>query len=272
MRPRNRVGNDFEIEVREEVEGEDPVGTIMSQDPAGGMAEKGSIISVTAVGTEVADVPNVVNQSRDAAREALENEGFGVAERERESSFDDEGLVIAQDPKGGSSAETGSEVTITVGTGPSTVEVPSVYGITQDQAAGVLEGVGLEARHGESGLYKRGFRGPDLLPGARPRGRASSAAARCPSRSASGRRRSEVTEVYGLDIATAQANMEELGLVPTAIESTLPNDEPAGTALETDPAMGTLLDPGSPITIYYSAGPPPETDPGLPAGRGSSRR
>src|SRR5919112_718926 len=53
----NEVGNNFEIRVAERNRGEKPVNTILSQEPEEGRAEKGSTISVTVVGTRVADVP-----------------------------------------------------------------------------------------------------------------------------------------------------------------------------------------------------------------------
>src|SRR5215210_3929531 len=48
---RNEVGDDFDLEVADSVDGEKPVNTILSQDPGGGKAEKGSKISLTVVGT-----------------------------------------------------------------------------------------------------------------------------------------------------------------------------------------------------------------------------
>src|SRR5918992_205258 len=140
----NQAGNDFDIRVEDEVANEKEVDTILSQRPEGGKAEKGSTISVVVVGTQVAEVPGVVGQGRDAAQQALEDAGFGVAVQERESSFEQEGRVIGQAPQGGTSEEVGSEVTLTVGTGPSSVQVPDLYGNNPDQAAGILQGVGLE--------------------------------------------------------------------------------------------------------------------------------
>ncbi len=254
----DRVGDRFLIEVQREVEGEDPVDTITSQQPENGSAERGSTILVTAVGTQVADVPNVVDQGRDAARSALEDAGFEVSVQERESTFDEENNVVAQDPQGGTSAETGSKVTVTVGTGPSTVKVPNLYGNNQAQAAALLADVDLElgtVREDYNSEVAEGQIFYQEPAGGQTVERGSAVAVTV----SLGLEQVAIPEVYGLDIATAQANLEELGLVPTAIESTLPNNEPAGTALETDPATGAMLDPGSPITIYYSAGPPPET-------------
>src|SRR5215212_8568255 len=78
------VGDDFKIEVGDKVENEKPVDTIMSQQPQNGKAEKGSTISVNVVGTQVAEVPGVVGQGREAAEQTLKNAGFEVAVQERE--------------------------------------------------------------------------------------------------------------------------------------------------------------------------------------------
>jgi eukaryotic-like serine/threonine-protein kinase len=256
----NQVGNDFEIEVQREVTGEDEVGTIQSQQPAGGEAEEGSTISVTAIGTQVAEVPNVVGDGGDQAQQTLDQAGFEVAVDEAESSFQDEDRVIEQDPPAGSSEATGSEVRITVGTGPSTVEVPGLYGNNTDQAADLLAQVDLElgtvtednsdeVMEGQI-FYQEPAEGDEIERGSSVDVTVSS-----------GPEQVEVPEVYGLSLEEAQATLEGVGLTSTPVESTLPNDEPAGTALETDPGTGAFVDPGSTVTLYYSAGPPEDTTP-----------
>jgi serine/threonine-protein kinase len=67
----------------------------------------------------------------------------------------------------------------------------------------------------------------------------------------------EVPEVYGLSVAAAQTALSNAGLNSTPIE--VEGDEPAGTALATDPGAGAMLDPGSTVSLFYSAGPPPAT-------------
>ena len=52
--------------------------------------------------------------------------------------------IRVEDPAGGTEAEYGSEVTINVGTGPSSVSVPDLSGSNLDQAATLLEDAGLE--------------------------------------------------------------------------------------------------------------------------------
>ncbi|MGH3105959.1 MAG: PASTA domain-containing protein, partial [Rubrobacteraceae bacterium] len=67
----------------------------------------------------------------------------------------------------------------------------------------------------------------------------------------------EVPEVYGLSVAAAQTALSNVGLNSNPIE--VEGDEAAGTALSTDPGVGAMLDPGSTVSLYFSAGPPPAT-------------
>src|SRR4028119_2164944 len=131
-------GDDFKIETTAEVEDERPVGTILTQDPEGGEARENSTISVEVVETQVADVPDVVGEGRNAAENILRDAGFEVSTDERESSFGQDGRVMTQSPDGGESVKRGSEVTIAVGTGPETVRAPTATGVNGAQARQVL--------------------------------------------------------------------------------------------------------------------------------------
>lgn len=74
-------------------------------------------------------------ETEEEAKSALRSEGFEVAAETEESSEGEAGEVVDQDPSGGSDAEEGSEVTITVGEGPSTVTVPDLAGKTSPRRA-----------------------------------------------------------------------------------------------------------------------------------------
>ncbi len=252
------VGNNFDLSVVDEVEDERPVDTIVSQDPEGGKAEKGSKISVTVVGTQVAEVPGVVGENSEAAQQALEDEGFEVRVEKQESSFEEEGLVMGQDPGGGSTEPVGSEVRITVGSGPSTVEVPDLTGSTRDQAATLLEGVGLELG-AQNKVYSATapegtvvFQDPVAGSQAEPGSNVGISVSIGPEPVI-------VPEVYGMTLAAARRAVENAGLYSSVYE--VEGAEPAGTALSTEPDAGTQLDPGSTVVIYYSSGPPPEPTP-----------
>jgi eukaryotic-like serine/threonine-protein kinase len=67
----------------------------------------------------------------------------------------------------------------------------------------------------------------------------------------------EVPEVYGVSVEAAQARLSSVGINSDPIE--VAGDEAAGTALSTEPGVGALVDPGSTLPLYYSAGPPEPT-------------
>jgi eukaryotic-like serine/threonine-protein kinase len=101
----------------EESEDQDP-GTVLRQDPGSGkQVDKGTTVTlVVAKAPPAVDVPDVVDQSEDDARQALRDAGFEVrVRRETVDTLDQDGTVIDQDPAGGEQLKKGSRVTIVVG-------------------------------------------------------------------------------------------------------------------------------------------------------------
>src|SRR5215218_8611014 len=257
------VGNDFKIEVRDEVESEKPVDTILSQQPQGGKAEKGSRISVNVVGTQVDDVPGVVGKGRDEAEQILKNAGFQVVGQERESSFDEEGRVIGQTPKGGTSAEVNSQVTITVGTGPSTVKVPDLYGNTPDQAAGILEEIDLQLGEQTEAPSDEVAEG-QIIEQQPTAGAAVEPGSQVSVTVSSGPELRTVPNVVGQSAEQAKAELWNAYFASTVV--TVPSDEPEGTVVSTDPPAATRVYGRSiTVTINVSAGPPEATAAPAPA-------
>ncbi|MEX2212432.1 MAG: Stk1 family PASTA domain-containing Ser/Thr kinase [Gaiellaceae bacterium] len=103
---------------REDADSSQPAETVIDQNPAGGeSAPRGSTVTLTVSrGPSTSTVPDVGNQDEDTAREIIQEEGFRVRVR-REDTEDPclDGIVLSQDPGGGTEAEPGSTVTIVVG-------------------------------------------------------------------------------------------------------------------------------------------------------------
>jgi serine/threonine protein kinase len=78
-------------------------------------------------------VPSVTGFTQDAATTALRDKGFTV-EPQQKFSAQPTGIVISQDPPGGSLADQGSKVTIVVSKGQKQVTVPDLSGLTVDEA------------------------------------------------------------------------------------------------------------------------------------------
>jgi serine/threonine-protein kinase len=91
---------------------------VLRQDPGSGkQVDKGSTVKlVVAKAPPAVDVPDVVDQSEDDARQALRDAGFEVrVRRETVDTLDQDGIVIDQDPAGGEQLKKGSRVTLVVG-------------------------------------------------------------------------------------------------------------------------------------------------------------
>jgi serine/threonine-protein kinase len=109
---------------------EDP-GTVLEQTPKGGAkaAKDSEVQLVVAKAPPDVQVPEVLNQQRQDARDALHAAGFKVDERERPVTDPaQDGVVVDQNPQAGGSAPKGSKVTIVVGklsTKPTPTPTPS---------------------------------------------------------------------------------------------------------------------------------------------------
>jgi O-antigen/teichoic acid export membrane protein len=124
---REKVGDQFEILEDKRVQSRVATGTIVAQNPqAGETAQRGSAISVDVCATQIADLPDVEGKTREEAEQILQEAGFEVEVKIEESSVENKNLVTGAAPQSGKgvTAEVGSTVTITVGDGPASVEVP----------------------------------------------------------------------------------------------------------------------------------------------------
>ncbi|WP_394279653.1 Stk1 family PASTA domain-containing Ser/Thr kinase [Microbacterium sp.] len=97
-------------------------------------------------------VPDVVGESEDAARSTLRALDLEVATTEEFSGSVEDGRVIRMlEREGGGSFRPGDTVTLVVSKGPELFEIPSVVGLTRDNAAQRLRDAGFEA--GYSALW-----------------------------------------------------------------------------------------------------------------------
>jgi eukaryotic-like serine/threonine-protein kinase len=175
---------------------------------------------------------------------------------EQASSFGDEEKVTAQKPEGGARPGVGTSVAITVGTGPSSVGVPQLYGNTPAQARSILGEANLKLGD-KSSEYNGDVAEGSIFFQDPAEGQRVEPGTAVDVTVSLGAQQIEVPEVYGLSVADAQATLSGVGLNSTTFE--VEGDEAAGTALSTDPSVGAMVDPGSTVTLYYSAGPPPVT-------------
>ncbi len=95
-----------------------PVGTVLTQSPAGGtVARRGTTVRITVSGgARVRVVPNVVGQTETIARRTLRNAGFAAKVMIRQVTDPAQnGVVVEQDPAAGTRVQGSTEVIIFVG-------------------------------------------------------------------------------------------------------------------------------------------------------------
>lgn len=135
---------------------------VLEQDPEPGTeVEKGSSIDVVvSMGTAKRTVPNVVGEKKKSAQKILEEAGFKVDFRDKEST-EEKGLVVEQAPGGGNEASIGDTVILYLsdGKGKKMVTVPNILGMSLKDAEETLKEKNLEIQHigeGVSQEYNQG--------------------------------------------------------------------------------------------------------------------
>jgi serine/threonine-protein kinase len=117
--------------------------------PAGTEVAKGSDVEVVvSSGKNKKAVPDVSGSDAADAANELGQAGFKTKTAREASSSVDAGKVTRTDPPAGDRLDEGSTVTIYVSSGPEQTAVPSVLGMTADQAKAAIEGAGFTFRQG----------------------------------------------------------------------------------------------------------------------------
>jgi len=124
-----------------------PVGSVISQDPAGGTtAPTGSTVNIvvsTGPDTSTVPVPDVTGQPEGDAQATLEGEGFVVTSTQQASPDVEIGLVISTNPSAGTEVAQGTTVEMIVSSGPGEVVVPDLLGMDTAEATAAAEAAGL---------------------------------------------------------------------------------------------------------------------------------
>ncbi|MGH2955395.1 MAG: Stk1 family PASTA domain-containing Ser/Thr kinase [Solirubrobacterales bacterium] len=183
------------------------------------------------------------------AQERLEAEGLEV-DRKDVPNQAPAGIVLEQDPVAGTEIDEGSTVTLTVSSGPRTVEVPDLSGQTEPQATEALEELGLQVTPG--------FAFSDTVPADRVIGTEPAAGTLIQTGQpvqlliSRGSNKVEVPDVVGLDDEAALNALQSAELVGTPVSRE--SDEPAGEVLAQSPTAGQMVERGSTVTVFVSTG------------------
>lgn len=130
-------------------------GKVVWQDPPPGTtAPEGATIELTpSAGPTTILVPDVINFDAEDARRVIQAAGLTMGSEDSVSSSVEPGVVVATRPGPGVSRPNGAAVDLVLSSGPPPAGVPSVRGMTLDDARRVLQRVGLSV--GELKVEKR---------------------------------------------------------------------------------------------------------------------
>ena len=124
-------------------------GEIMEQsEKANSKVEKNTEIKVvisTGKAKKTVSVPDVRGMSEDDAQKTLENLNLVVEAQAQNNDTVASGKVISTDPAAGTQLTEGSKVTMYVSLGIESVEVPSIIGMSSEEAQSAIQNVGLQA-------------------------------------------------------------------------------------------------------------------------------
>jgi eukaryotic-like serine/threonine-protein kinase len=132
--------------VNEEVDSDQPPGTVLgSNPPAGAQVPKtGQQVTLQIAREPEIQMPNVVGQESQTAQQLLQQAGFQVSVQSEQSDTVPTGRVTRTDPGANARVKRGSAVTMFVSTGPQNVSVPNVVGQMQNQASQTLQQAGFQ--------------------------------------------------------------------------------------------------------------------------------
>jgi eukaryotic-like serine/threonine-protein kinase len=194
-------------------------------------------------------VPSVIDQSQSAASAVLRAQGLNVATT-LVPNVKPRDAVLEQDPLPGDKVDKGSTVTLTVSSGPGTIQIPDVKGLTPREATKKLQTLGLSPQLQEvfsNDVPSGAVAGTD--PSAGISVQTGSTVKLLISK---GSNKVTVPGVVGLTTQAAVNKIQVANL--TANIQQQQNSAPQGKVLSQSPVAGQQLMPGGQVTIFVSTG------------------
>ncbi|MDO9408898.1 Stk1 family PASTA domain-containing Ser/Thr kinase [Patulibacter sp.] len=221
-------------------------------------------------------VPDVRNDTYEAARQKLEGQGFDVTrDQDRASSTVDRGEVIEQSPGDGRKVRRGTEVRLVVSSGPRSATVPSVEGLSLSDARQKLREAGF-TEFQDSRIASETI-AVDRVIGTAP---AANTTARTGDRiviqvsqgpttgtttTTTAPEQVTVPNLDGMTRSRAEAALKAVGLTATFTEQE--SDEDEGTVIAQQPGSRSEVDKGSNVAVTLAT---PNADSGGGGGETST--
>lgn len=231
-----------------------PAGAVISQSPtAGSLVAQGAAINlVISTGANQTIVPNVVGLQSTAAQAAIVSAGLIVGTITlRTNPIIPVGQVISQDPPGGNTVAVGTAVNLVVSSGPTSVFVPNVVGMTLSAAQTALVNAGLAVgtianqpsttAPAGSVISQTPAANTAVAPGSTVNLVVSTGAGQV-----------SVPNVVGLQRTAAGTVLVSAGLSVGTITTQFTTTVPAGQVLQQTPAAGMIVTLGTAVNLVVA--------------------
>ena len=139
------TGQGFDSLVRYEASDDTAKGKVIRTEPAAGtQLSEGQVISLwVSTGPETVEMPNVVDMPRDQAVKILQDlRNVSIVEQTEASAYVEAGNVTRTEPKVGTELSQGTTITVYISSGPETVKLPNVVGLSAENARKELTDLG----------------------------------------------------------------------------------------------------------------------------------
>ena len=253
----------FEVDQVTRVASPRSPGTVVRQEPEGSAdrdcAFLGYFCSNPAVelfvsgGPSAVEIPDVAGLSRDDAELELEQAGFEVSIERRPSDRYPGGRAVGTEPPAGEEAPAGSTVTLLISSGPASLQVPALVGLTLEAARQRLSAKGLELSSTEEEsdrpagevIGQSPDAGTTVEPGSTVELTVSSGGPETVS----------MPNLVGQLRRDAVQAVRDLGLTPVVVEQETTIEPQDGRVIAQDPAGGESVASGSRVTLTIGVFP-----------------
>lgn len=205
-------------------------------------------------------VPSVIREQLNPARTTLQNAGF-IVTTINVTNNNRAGTVIGQDPQGGTRADQGSTVSLTVSMGPGSSTVPSVEGLPLEQAKSMINAAGFKI--GRVVKFSSSQFPVGQVTGTDPNaGQSTQVGTRVTIFVSSGKPQLAVPDVTGQAEASAKAQLETDGfkvITSTQQSSTVT----PGNVISQTPVGNSQATQGATIALVIATAPPTTTVPNV---------
>jgi beta-lactam-binding protein with PASTA domain len=197
---------------------------------------------------EKATVSSVVGQPVGSAVTRLEQDGFKTSVTHRAGGTR-AGIVLVEQPPGGSSADKGSVVALTVSSAPVAVTVPNAVGVPQGDARDRLVAAGFSVTSANVNSDQPTGTVVAQAPAA---GVKASRGTTVRINVSKGSATANVPSEVGQPVDAAQSDLAAKGFKPSVVQ--VPSDQPVGTVVAQSPSGGQSRK-GSSVQLNVSKGP-----------------